>query len=154
MARRKFPKCDHKFGNLIDHASKHDGTKRSAQACHIIRKYNPKTAKDVANILAGDRNRNVKTIEDVEYPMFFDNKKLVNYCKKEKTRWKNYCVSHVDSVDISADLWELSPTLRKKYAKPMVIKSPTFGTGTFEGWHRLKEDIGKELRKKRKDIIW
>lgn len=147
--------CDDKFGNLIGHSSEHDGTIRSAKACYIINKYNPKSASDVADILIKNRNKEIKTIEDVEYPMFFEDKKLVEYCEKqEKPTWVNYCVSHVDSVDLSADLWKLSPTLHKKYKKNLVISSPTFGTHHFEGWHKLKRDIAVELRNKGSRMYW
>jgi len=147
--RKSINSCE-EFGNLINHSSIHDGTVRSAKACFMINKFNPKSAEEVANILKKNK-KDIKTIYEKEYPMFFEDKKLVNYCKeyhKGKEEWVNYCVSHIDMVDISADLWELSPILKEKYKEPLIIESPTFGKGVFEGWHRLKKDVEKELELK------
>ena len=145
--------CDNKFGNLINHSSNRDGTIRSAKTCYIIKKFNPTNAGDVAEILIKNRAKKVKTIYDKEYPMFFNDKRLVNFClKTDKKEWLNYCVSHIDSVDLSADLWKLSPIIHKKYSKKIVIDSPSFGRGTFEGWHNFKKDIVRELSKRKGDI--
>ena len=71
-------------GNLIGHISEHDGIRRSEQACYIIEKYNPETAKDMAVLLYGNMQPSFFENKMIDYyPMFWENKKLVDFCLKE-----------------------------------------------------------------------
>ena len=122
-------KCD-SFGNLINHSSEEDGIKRSAKACYIIKTFDPQTADELKEILKDNNNYASKWIWHISYPMFFNDKQLVDYCKKIKisnSAWLNYCVTKLDMIDLGADMSKLSPALSKKYGG--------------EKWHNLVREL-------------
>jgi len=149
--------------NLINHISEYDGIRRSEQACYIIEKYNPQDAKDMAFILVGNKQPTTagNKMHDY-YPMFWENKKLVEFCHNESqtshnghfAKGENYewymknCVGHVDDTDIHADIWELSPNIKLRYPTTQTIgerhKSSSIITGIehepYEGWFDFKRE--------------
>jgi hypothetical protein len=157
--------CD-KFGNLINHMSEHDGTRRSAQACFIIKRFNPKSAVDLANVIR--ENKLEENIIGWHLPMFAESDRLMHFCKKEaeqhdfyngkvtssmsetekkrKKDWNEWyvtdCVTHADDVDLCADIWKLSPEINKNY--PSVVKM-YMGTDIGAGWHKFHGDVQTEL---------
>lgn len=157
--------CD-KFGNLINHMSERDGTKRSAQACFIIKRFNPKSAKELADVIR--ENKLEENIIGWHLPMFGESDKLVHFCKKEaekhdfyngkttssmsetekqrKKSWNEWyvtdCVTHADDIDLCADIWKLSPEINKNY--PSVVKM-YMGTDIGAGWHNFHGDVQTEL---------
>jgi len=136
--------------NKIKHFSEWDGTRRTYRAEYILKRYNPKTAKEIAKILYEGMNQECKTIYDVQYPMFLKDKNLVKYVtesRPESPDWHNYYITHVDMVDINADLWKLSPTLRKRYPSK---KKMFMGTDIGAGWHNQMKDVSKEISRLRK----
>jgi len=148
--------------NLINHINEHDGIRRSEQACYIIEKYNPQDAKDMASILVGNKQPTTAGNEMHDYyPMFWEDKKLVEFCHNESqtqhnghfAKGKRYewymksCVGHVDNVDIHADVWNLSPTIKIQYPSVTTWREKTAGSHIFinedspvEGWHDFKRD--------------
>lgn len=154
--------------NLIDHISEHDGIRRSLQACHIIEKFNPETAKDLADVIM--ENNLQRNIIGWNLPMFWDNKDLVDFCYKEsQTQHDGYysgkspnglydekaierhnwymqnCVAHADDVDLCADVWELSPVVQGNYP----TKTKMFwGVNIGEGWLSFHADVLNEIRKR------
>lgn len=153
---------DKRPGNLIGHISDHDGTRRSEQACYIIEKYNPENAKDMAAILYGNIQPILAGNEmHSYYPMFWEDKKLVEFCHREsqttldghfskgdKYEWyMKSCVGHVDTIDIHADIWRLSPTIKHEYPTTKTWREKFKNTGIitgiesepFEGWFDFRE---------------
>lgn len=152
--------CSKGPGNLIEHISEHDGTRRSIQACHIIEKFNPQNAKDFAKIIY---DNNIEKGISWNLPMFWENKELVNFCqleaqksdfysgkteprmsdeaKEHKKHWHEWymqrCVVNPDDVDLSADIWKLSPTIMQNYPSE---KKMFMGTDIGEGWHTFKKE--------------
>ncbi len=154
--------------NLINHISEHDGTRRSEQACYLIEKFNPETAKDMAFIMYGNEQPTVAGNKMIDYyPMFWEDKKLVDFCRtyaeekypKEKDdkpfsgsnrsmrEWViKTCVGGVDKIDIYADVWRLSPNIKQEYPTKEKwkdrFKDSRIVTGDgdkpFEGWHDFK----------------
>ncbi|MBD3245116.1 MAG: hypothetical protein GF335_03935 [Candidatus Moranbacteria bacterium] len=109
-------KCDDNFGNLIKHISDEDGTLRSAKACYIIKEFNPDNATELAEIILNNINRNSDTIYHARVPMFYNNKKLVKYVESfTASRWINYHITKLDTIDLPADMCKLSPKFKKRY---------------------------------------
>ena len=181
--------CQHdkRPGNLIEHISDYDGTRRSEQACYIIEKFNPENAKDMAAIVYGNLQSTVagNPMHDY-YPMLWEDKKLVDFCYNESQKSENHhwsgkqdakyggaqfikdtnkkkmedhlifmksCVGHIDTIDIYADVWELSPTLQHRYPTNKTwgdkFKNTHIHTGEenepFEGWHDFKDESENHL---------
>lgn len=158
--------CSQSPGNLIGHISEHDGTRRSIQACYIIEKFNPQNAKDFAKIIYD--NNLEKGIIGWNLPMFLENKDLVDFCqlesqksdfysgktdpwmsaeaKEKKKEWHEWymhrCVAHADDVDLSADIWKLSPTIMENYPSE---RKMFMGTDIGQGWHRFKRESLEEM---------
>jgi hypothetical protein len=125
-------KCDG-FGNLINHSSNLDGTKRSAKACYIINTFNPKNAKELGEIISKNSNPSSESIYLIGIPMFFNDERLVKFCEKNSTKpWINNCVSSTDSIDLPADMCKLSPLFAKKYPG--------------EKWHQAVREFEATLR--------
>jgi len=166
LAHMKYCNPKNRPSNLINHSSDYDGIIRSEKACYIIEKFNPQNAAEIAMILDGNRqwvtgdNRMVWY-----YPMFWEDKKLVKFCE-DYAKKHGYdegfikgCVGYIDDVDISADIWELSPTIRVQYPTVSTFHEKfknsriiLGGDVPYEGWHELKKDIMSNSEMLRKSI--
>lgn len=64
---------------------------------------------------------------------------------RERHEWyMNRCVAHADNVDLCADIWELSPTVKENYPS---TEKMFMGTDIGAGWHDFKREVEKELYK-------
>lgn len=142
--------------NLIKHTSDWDGTLRSYKAEYILHRFNPTNAQDIVDILETEVNPQWNNIYDKKFPMFERIPKLVDYVQKrakgkDVEKYHNSWITGIDTTDIVADLWKLSPTLQHIYpSKPREHpESWVFGTYIGSGWHDLRKDVEKEMRRRK-----
>ena len=70
-----------------------------------------------------------------------------NKRKKEAHDWYMHsCVAHADDIDLSADVWKLSPIIKENYPSE---KKMFMGTDIGQGWHKFKSDVLSELARLR-----
>lgn len=129
--------------NLIGHAYYWDGTLRSYKAVEALKRFHPKTACDVARIWM-EQQADWKMIYDVQFPMFLENKDLVEFVKTNTSsednweKFQNYYITHWDLTDSVADMWKLSPELQAAYP---TVDQYFNGVNMGQGWHELLRKV-------------
>jgi len=135
--------------NRIGHISDWDGTLRTLKAEYVMKRLAPKDAKDLARKLKEKKNKRYKTIYDKEYPFLTRCRQLVKFVRinrqNDEEFW-NLWITHIDPVDINADLWKLFPEWRERYPSrgyktvPYIIGAGKIMDG---GWHDAVSDFNE-----------